>query len=127
MRARPFPTEAEISRARAVAAGCEMDGLDGTLWRLLRLCDVELVSRWCTGERIRGTPPERLFDTMAIFVSAAVIQAAGQVPRKLVQSAAQDIMRNAAALLHKDVAAVVANKKSEALLRSQLKLVPGME
>lgn len=127
MRARPFPTEAEISRARAVAAGCEMDGLDGTLWRLLRLCDVEQISRWCTGERIRGTPPERLFDTMAIFVSAAVIQAAGQVPRQMVQAAARDIMRNAAALLHKDVAAVIANKKSEALLRSQLKLVPGLE
>lgn len=123
MRARPFPTEAETAHAREIAVGCDRAGFIGSYWRLAACCDVQQVHKWCLGERIRGVPPEELFDAMAWFISDAVITTSYQMPRHLVREAARDILKNAAKLVHAEVARVLEAKKTAAVLQSHLRVV----
>lgn len=107
---------------KLVKRGVELPGLDGTYWRLLKRFPVEEVSRWCTGERIRGVPMEQLMDAMAMYVGSCIIQVAGQTGRKMVMQAAAKMLRGTANLVHLDVQQIVENKKDiELIMRKGLK------
>ena len=104
-----------------VKRGVELPGLEGTYWRLLRVLNVQLVSKWILGERIRGVPVETLMDAIQMFIASCVTQVAGQTSRKLLMECGAMILRRTANIVHMDVQDIVENKKSiETLVKTRL-------
>lgn len=114
----------EVARhAAEIETGSAMPGVDGVLWRLIARCDYRAIEKWQLGERIRGTPPEQLFDAMAVWINGAVVMTAGQVGRQQMRGAAQRILRMVAAAVEADINDLIWAKKTDAIVRNKLRLI----
>jgi len=57
--------QAELNRL------CQLPGLEGCLWRLLRSWDPDVLSRWIIQEKARGATPDMLVHCVAEAMSGA--------------------------------------------------------
>lgn len=108
-----------------VRVGCELEGFPGMLWRLIAQCDYRRVMVWYKAEIIRGSPQPGIFDCAASAVSTIVLQIAGGVVRHTMRPCAQEIMGRAVKMLEEDIATLMDHKKSDAIIRRGLTLLPG--
>lgn len=117
-------TKAE-EHAQEIAVGSDLEGIAGAVWRLLGRCDYREVEGWIKSEVIRGTPMVTIMDTLSAMIAATTLQMAGRVNRTQMRQCARDIMTKAAELLERDLQELAAAKKTDTILRNNLRIVPG--
>jgi hypothetical protein len=80
-------TYAEIEQMR------NAPGIPGSFYRLMARISVHHVRQWCEGEKLRGVPPETMFDALGEFVGIAVAYGSGMVGRVKMHKAAGEIYK----------------------------------
>lgn len=107
-----------------VEAGKLMDGYAGAVMRLIDRCDYREVAAWMTSEILRGTKQEDIILAAAAMVEATLLQCASKVTRSQMRQFAATIGTKAAQVLEQDIAAMIANKKSDTILHNRIRIVP---
>lgn len=108
-----------------VRVGSDIEGFAGALWRLIGQCDYRRIEQWMRGERVRNTPRVAVIDSAAAAISCIALQVAGQMLRTHMRPTAQEIMIAASEMLERDLKALSEYKKGDAVIRNNLRLLPG--
>lgn len=100
-------------------------GVLGSFYRLMARLNVHQVLKWCEGEKVRGVPPETLFDALGEFIGTAATYGAGMVSRSKMHKAAGAIYEFAHAKTNGELRALDEAKRSRDTIKNPLKLVKG--
>lgn len=94
----------------------EAGGIAGSFYRLMGRISVRHVLSWCEGEKIRGVPPETMFDALGEFVGIAVAYGADMVGRARMHKAAGEIYKYAHQRTQSELRDLEEKKRSKSVI-----------
>lgn len=103
-------TYAEIEQMR------NAPGIPGSFYRLMARISVHHVRPWCEGEKIRGVPPETMFDALGEFIGIAVAYGAGMVGRLNMHKAAGEIYKYSHERTNSELRGLEEKKRSKSVI-----------